>query len=329
MKNTPISSSLPLPMALPTPQRLPPLKSLQVFEAAARHGSVARAADELHVTQGAVSRQVRQLEEGLGLALFERRNRGVHLTAAGAQLQQACAQALQTLAQTVDALRQPVEAAPLVLSCEPTLAMHWLIPRLPQFQAAHPDIRLHLVAAGGSVDFVRDRIDLAIRRNDMAMQPDWQVQPLAPEYMGPVATPALAKRWGGAASAKAGNAAALTALHTASRPGAWPHWLAQCSKRDAARLALPAMWLEHFYLCLQAAQSGVGVAMASVLMADAAVQAGSLQAPHGWVADGSHYVLLQPGNRVEHADARPGVVQAWLKAEMQQTLQAHGLPGFV
>ena len=303
--------------------RLPPLKSLQVFEAVARTGSVVRAADALHVTQGAVSKQLRLLEAELGVALFERRNRGVYLTAAGAELQHACAQAMQMLAQGVQAVRRQAEAGPLVLSCEPTLAMHWLIPRLALFQATHPQIRLHLVAAGGAVDFVRDRVDLAIRRNDSALQPEWQVHTLAAEFMGPVAAPVLASQRTRPATARKQSAAAWTALHSHSRPGAWPQWLAQqrgAKKRWVADM--PAMWLEHFYLCLQAALSGLGVAMASVYMADAAVQAGALQAPQGWLADGSQYLLIQAGSQHQAAAL---LVADWLRQQMRQTQAQHGL----
>ena len=302
---------------------LPPLKSLQVFEAVARTGSVVRAADALHVTQGAVSKQLRLLEAELGVALFERRNRGVYLTAAGAELQHACAQAMQMLAQGVQAVRRQAEAGPLVLSCEPTLAMHWLIPRLALFQATHPQIRLHLVAAGGAVDFVRDRVDLAIRRNDIALQPDWQVHTLAAEFMGPVAAPALASQLARPATARKQSDAAWTALHSHSRPGAWPQWLAQqrgAKKRWVADM--PAMWLEHFYLCLQAALSGLGVAMASVYMADAAVQAGALQAPQGWLADGSQYLLIQAGSQHQAAAL---LVADWLRQQMRQTQAQQGL----
>ncbi|MEG0920011.1 MAG: LysR family transcriptional regulator [Comamonas sp.] len=310
----------------PQPERLPPLKSLQVFEAAARHGSVARAADELHVTQGAVSRQVRQLEESLGLALFERRNRGVHLTAQGAQLQQACTQALHTLSQAVDALRHQVDVQPLVLSCEPTLAMHWLIPRLASFQAMHPQITLHLVAAGGEVDFVRDRIDLAVRRSDIALQPDWQVDAIAPEWVGPVATPAVAQQWLAPPRSKKQAVSIaqppLHLLHSRTRPQAWPHWLSQCGSAQAATAPWLPMWLEHFYLCMQAAQSGLGVAMASVYMADAAVCSGSLLAPCGWQADGSQYVLVRPQRL---PDVRADAVLSWLAQAMADTLALHTL----
>lgn len=303
-------------------ERLPPLKSLQAFEAVAHTGSVVRAADALHVTQGAVSKQLRQLEEALGVALFERRNRGVHLTAAGQQLHQACTQALQTLAQAVDAVRAPAPTRPLVLSCEPTLAMHWLIPRLPQLQAACAGVQLHLVAGGGAVDFGRDGIDLALRRNDFALQPHWQVHAVAPEYMGPVAQPALAQHWLSPDPGGVGPSAALVALHSATRPQAWANWWAGSPAGNRPADLPQRMVLEHFYLCLQAAISGLGVAMASVYMADAAVQAGSLAAPLGWRADGSGYVLIHARGL---EDARTAGVHAWLQQAMAQTLVQNGL----
>jgi hypothetical protein len=109
--------------------RVPPLNTLRAFEAAARLQSFVRAAEELHVTHGAVSRQVKQLEATLGVDLFERRNRAVFRTPQGTALLEACSEALGVLGEAVRRLRAPVSAAPLVVSCEPTLAMRWLIPR--------------------------------------------------------------------------------------------------------------------------------------------------------------------------------------------------------
>ena len=123
------------------------------------------------MTHGAISRAVRALEEELGVALFERRHRRVLLTAAGRKLFQATQQAFGILDHTALELRQQALNAPLVLSCEPTLLMRWLIPRLPAFQRAHPDINLQLVAGGGPFSF-HDGITAAIRRNDF----DWGKQ---------------------------------------------------------------------------------------------------------------------------------------------------------
>ena len=125
------------------------LGTLRFFEAAARLGSFVQAAAELHVTHGAVSRQIRLLETSLGTPLFERRNRGVFLTPAGAQLRDAVQLAFERLDAALEAVRQPVRQGPLVVSCEPTIAMKWLIPRLGDFYQRHPEVQLHLFASGG------------------------------------------------------------------------------------------------------------------------------------------------------------------------------------
>lgn len=141
--------------------KLPPLNSLRVFDSAARHEAFGRAAQELHVTHGAVSRQIKLLEEALGLTLFERRNRAVFLTDAGRQLLAVTQGLFEQLRAGLAQLQQPDTNAPLVVSCEPTIAMMWLIPRLPDFQRSHPGVQVHLYAAGGAVDFAAQGVDVA------------------------------------------------------------------------------------------------------------------------------------------------------------------------
>lgn len=146
--------------------RLPSLLALRCFEAAARLENFSRAADELHLTHGAVSRAVRLLEDDLGVALFDRRSRRVYLTDAGHQLSKAVAAGFGLIRNAVNELRANArQEKRWVLSCEPTLLMRWLIPRWPDFQARHPDVNIHLVAGGGEFSFANG-IDLAIRRND-------------------------------------------------------------------------------------------------------------------------------------------------------------------
>ena len=146
--------------------KLPPLNALRYFDIAAQTESFVRAAEHLHVTHGAVSRQIRLLEESLGVELFERRNRAIFLTPAGRALQGTTQAIFEQLEGAVQRLQQQARDNVLVLSCEPTIAMRWLIPRLPRFHADHPDLQLHLVAAGGPLDFARSGVDLAIRRDD-------------------------------------------------------------------------------------------------------------------------------------------------------------------
>jgi DNA-binding transcriptional LysR family regulator len=172
---------------------IPSLDDLRAFETTARLGSVRVAADSLALTHGAVSRRITKLSEDLGFKLFEKSGRGLRLTAAGEVLNLTLGRFFTELATTVESLRAAnARQNALVLSCEPSLAMRWLIPRLASFQAAHPDIALHLSVGGGPVEFRRDRIDLAIRRLDFALPEAWHVRRLFPEAVGPVMSPQLA-----------------------------------------------------------------------------------------------------------------------------------------
>lgn len=286
---------------------LPHLTALRFFEAAAQTGSFVKAAEQLHVTHGAVSRQIRQLERALGVELFERRNRAVFLNAAGRSLHAVTSSVFAQLEEAVHRL-QASHNDTLVVSCEPTLAMKWLIPRLPAFQQAHPGIQLHLLAAGGPIDLVRSGVDVALRRNDFPWGNGVYARKVCDEWVGPVcrANPAAAQA---TAQATLGNA---TLLHSASRPKAWPTWsrLTGVPLEGHARLDY-----EHFYLCLQAATAGLGVAMASFLMVQDEWRNGQWQAPYGFVRDGSGYYLLSAEPLTQPEGKRERFWQ-WLVAEM-------------
>jgi len=294
--------------------KLPPLNTLRVFDAAARHLAFGKAAEELHVTHGAVSRQIRLLEDALGLALFERRNRAVFLTDAGRQLFEVTRALFEQLAAGLAKLRQPAAGAPLVLSCEPTIAMMWLIPRLPDFQRDHPGVQVHLYAAGGPVDFAAQGVDVALRRNDFEWDAALHAERVCEEWTGPVRRPGpagaagidpAADDWGGA-----------PALSSATRPLAWRHW-SRAAGLKPPRRAGPAY--EHFYLSLQAAAAGLGVAVGSALMVCDALRDRRLEAPCGFTRDGSAYVLLSP--RPCSEDPRAGGFLAWLRREAAASLR--------
>jgi DNA-binding transcriptional LysR family regulator len=261
-----------------------PLNALLVFDVAANELSFARAADHLFVTHGAVSRQIRSLELALGLPLFERRNRAVFLTPAGERLHATTRHIFEQLDTTVANLRSTHPARPLVVSCEPTLAMRWLIPRLAAFAHAHPDIALHLHSAGGPLDLASAGVDVAIRRNDFFWGHTLVAEPLADEWIGPVGLP---------------STFAHAQLHTRTRPHAWKDWQRAMQLAGAAPDTLPRFDtnappppFEHFYLSLQAAGAGLGAAIGSVYMVSDELSAGQLIAPHGFVRDGSAYVAL-------------------------------------
>ncbi|WP_044008761.1 LysR substrate-binding domain-containing protein [Leisingera methylohalidivorans] len=142
--------------------RLPNLNALRMFDAAARHLNFGRAAEELHLTQGAVAQQVRRLEADLGHKLFHRHARGLTLTDTGRSYHAPVSQALTLVRDATDKLSPAVQR--VILSVPPSFASKWLVPRLPEFEATHPDIELRVVAEESLTDFKRDGIGIAIRQ---------------------------------------------------------------------------------------------------------------------------------------------------------------------
>lgn len=217
-----------------TDARLPSLLALRCFEAAARHENFSRAAAELHLTHGAVSRAVRLLEDELGVVLFERRSRRVFLTDAGRTLARAVGGGLDLMRQAVGELRAHARSGRRwVLSCEPTLLMRWLIPRWPDFQARHPGMDVHLVAGGGPFSFASG-IDLAIRRDDFDWPDSHHVEPLFTEKVGPVCQPGKLAGWFNRTTSGVSLKAGAPRLHTRTRPGAWQEWAAAGARAPGA-----------------------------------------------------------------------------------------------
>jgi len=289
--------------------RLPSLLALRCFEAAARLENFSRAASELHLTHGAVSRAVRLLEDELGVALFERRSRRVFLTDAGRTLARAVGNGMDLMRQAVAELRASArQGRRWVLSCEPTLLMRWLIRRWPDFRARHPGIDVHLVAGGGPFSFASG-IDLAIRRDDFPWPMGYHVEPLFAEKVGPVCRPDKAATWFSTKKADAALKPGAPPLHTRTRPGAWQEWATAAGQPapDA-----PGQSFEHFYFSLQAAVAGLGVAIGPWHLVRDDLDSGVLAAPLGFVEDGSRYCLLSP--QPLQPDSPQADLLAWLRA---------------
>ncbi|GGY60082.1 LysR family transcriptional regulator [Streptomyces omiyaensis] len=293
---------------------LPPLNTLLPFEATVRHASMTAAARELHVTHGAVSRQIQNLERHLGTTLFERRTRALHPTPEAHRLAAAVREALDRVDGATRSITHRPPAGPLTLSCEPTLLMRWLIPRLPDLAAAAPDVTVHLSAGGGPVPFERDGIDLAVRRDDFPFPEDVSRTRLFAEHIGPVCRPDLA-----ALLTAAADVPDATLLHTATRPRAWDDW-----RRLTGMRAEPAsqQTLEHFYLTLQAASAGVGVAIAPYAVVRDDLERGQLAAPFGFVPDGTGYHLLTRGPLA--GDTRTARLTTWLRTRTADLETAPG-----
>ncbi len=292
-----------------TGRALPPLNALRAFEAAARLGSVGRAAGELHVTHGAVSRQLRLLEEDLGTALFVRAGRGLRLTGAGERLRDAAGAAFDQLQATVRALRRGAQTGTRVIGCPGSLLARWMIPRLERLHADLPGLHLHLAPHEGAFDPALPGIDAALLIGAPPWPSHWRVHALAPERIGPVLNP----RHPAFARLSGQPAAALVAedlLHTTSRPQAWPQW-AQRNGLDCSRLRL-GTGFEHLYYLLEAAMAGLGIAIAPEPLVAADVAAGRLAAPWGFSDTGAQWCLCSP----VAGDAQLERLAAWLRAEL-------------
>ncbi|MEU7581167.1 LysR family transcriptional regulator [Streptomyces sp. NPDC041068] len=283
---------------------LPPLNTLLPFEATVRHASMTAAARELHVTHGAVSRQIQNLERALGVSLFVRGARTLRPTPQARQLAAVVRDALDQIDGAARQISRRTPAGPLTLSCEPTLLMRWLIPRLPDLTESVPDLTVHLSAGGGPVFFERDGIDLAIRRDDFALPEEASRTRLFGERIGPVCRPDLASRLTDGAGVRD-----AVLLHTGTRPRAWDDW------RGITGLGaepVSEQTLEHFYLTLQAATAGVGVAIAPYAVVHDDLERGQLVAPFGFVPDGTSYHLLS--RRPPEREERVGRLTSWLLA---------------
>ena len=294
-----------------TDRNLPPLNALRAFEATARLESVSRAAQELHVTHGAVSRQLQALEEALGRPLLVRQGRGIALTAAGQQLRDSAVAMFGQLREDWAALRQDGAARPFVLGCPSSLLARWVIPRLDRLGRDLPGFTLHLSAHEEPFSPTLAGLDAALMLARAPFPPGWHVHVLAPERIGPVLSP----RYAGYATLKDQPAVHLQnepLLHTASRPQAWPEW-AGSAGLDVARLRF-GQGFEHLYYLLEAAIAGLGVAIAPEPLVADDLSAGRLVAPWGFAQMSANWILAVPQRAT---DARSAALVAWLRRELE------------
>lgn len=292
---------------------LPPLNALRAFEAVARLDSVSRAAQELHVTHGAISRQLRVLEQALGTALFARQGRGLVLTATGRRLYDAADSAFVPLRTAWADLLHRQTDAPLVLGCPGSVLARWIIPRLERLSREQPDLKLHLAASDSTPDASLSGLDAALLIREPPWPTEWQVHALAPERIGPVVSP----RYAGferVRSAPPEVLLELPLLHTASRPQAWGEWASRTGL-DPRALQL-GTGFDHLYYLLEATEAGLGVAIAPAPLVAEDVASGRLLAPWGFVATQAQWVLCAPKRR---DDRRVAKLAAWLRATLAES----------
>ena len=255
-------------MALP----LPSLNALRAFEAAARLLSFTKAAAELHVTQGAVSHQVKGLEDELGVKLFHRFPQRLILTNAGQAFLPVVSDAFQRLVKGTTQLRRAESSGALTVSVSPNFASKWLVHRLGTFASRYPDIDLRVSANLEQVDFAREDVDLAVRHGD-GQWPELHVVRLCVEAVFPVCSPALLR------GPRPLRAPADLRHHVLLREAHadWPAWLAEAGLTDIDPGRGPSF--NQVSLAIDAAIEGQGVAMARSALAAADLLAGRLVRP--------------------------------------------------
>lgn len=296
--------------------------TLRAFEAVARRLNFRAAADELHLTQPAVSRQIRGLEDEIGAPLFLRGTRHVELTGAGTALLRSVLPLLTQLDATVRQIRSTQRRQPVAVTTFASFASLWLLPRLPDFQAAHPAIDIRISATDALAELDDPELDLALRYCHPDEVPGGSSE-LFGEMLTPVASPALLARQPLAAPADLARHTLLE--EDDSRPSAaylsWRHWL-----RLQAPFGLePRGWiyLNYTYQQVQAALAGQGVALARMALVQESLARGDLVEPFGAsgrVASPFGYWLVRwPGRRERPALA---AFEAWLLAQAAATRTA-------
>lgn len=253
-------------------QRTPSLHALRAFEAAARLGSFAQAADELHLSPSAISHQVRALEEHFGRPMFVRTNRTVILTPEGDRLLAALSPAFESIHAACAELSPPGQKQDLSVHCTPSFATKWLSPRLPGFMAEHPNINIRISSSADAVDLSRhEEIDVIIGYGDVRRGKGVTVLSLGTEEIAALCAPAFADLH---AYADAADFADLVRLESTFSPVRWSDWFAQNGLSVNAGQTGPAF--DRGSMVIAAAAQGLGLALETVRFAQAELNAGSL-----------------------------------------------------
>ena len=291
--------------------RLPSLNGLRAFEAAARHLSFTLAAAELNVTQTAISHQIRRLEEELGIRLFIRQNRALALTSEARDYLPGVRAAFNDLRLATDRLLRKDDNKVLTISTLASLAAKWLLPRLTDFQEAHPGIDVRITTSTSLVDFQRDDVDAAIRYGRgqwPGLRADW----LMADELFPVCSPSLLR--GDKPLQRPEDLRGYPLLHTSNaNSDDWRLWLTAAGlPSDIARQ--PGITFDMIFMTIQAAIDGIGVAMGRTSYVQDDIAKGRLVVPFkiALPADAGFYLVSPEGRREapKLASFRPWMIAA-------------------
>lgn len=300
--------------------RLPPLNAIRAFEAVARHLSITLAAEELNVTPGAVSRQIRSLEDYMEQPLFTRGHRQVSLTAAGEQYFNAVARIIEELRSATRQLKRPTKRRQIKVRAYTTFAMQWLIPRLASFHQENPKIEVLLTASLDPVDFQKEDLDAAIRLG-AGDWPNCNSYVLSENLLAPVCSPNLLTTEPGLHSPV--DVAEYTMLHSIARPDDWAYWL-EATGIIGQVDARAGMIYQSSSMVYAAAIGGQGIAMAQLFLVGKELREGTLVRPFEQTVDrGAYtYYLLTPKHRPEREDMT--IFRQWIleQARLSRTAES-------
>lgn len=296
---------------------LPPVNSLVMFESAARHLNFTKAAEELGVSQAAVSRQIHLLEDHLGALLFQRTPRALQLTADGVSFQRAVTIGLEHIAKSAGEIRHSRRSGAVTVSASVAFSSYWLMSRLKRFRAAHPDVELRLMAAGPVRDLAVSEIDLAIRYGS-GDWPDVEATHLFDNAIWPVCSP---RYLGARKRLRATEELLGETLLRLAKPDrhwiSWETWLRAQGIRDV--IIHPGLRFDNYLVLLQAALRGEGIALAGARLVEDFIGHGELVRPvEAALHSERAFYLLQRKNVVLSRNGR--LFRDWLLSEAQGTL---------
>lgn len=292
-----------------------PIRSIVVFHAAARCGSISKAADELGVTPSAVTQQIQSLELQLGVTLMNKMGRGVVLTEAGERYFEMIADEIEKIADATNTIRGHRTVTTLNIRATPTLSNKWLLPRLRSFLDAHPEIEVRVDGTNEPTDFNRELVDVEIRHGD-GRWPGLFVEGLVEESFIPVSSPQLAAT----GSLACGDVMRYRLIHSVKSQAQWPRWLKEAGVSHDFRWA--RVMFDRSHMAIDAASDGIGIALESELMMWRELADGRLICP---VVDPPRITLTTqwivcPRDHLRHKKVR--VFLEWLRAERDAWLAA-------
>jgi len=290
---------------------LPPLNALKAFDSVARHESISHAADELCVTPGAVTKQIQHLENFLGVPLFIRRHRLIILNEKGKQFQRVVSKALLEIQAVTKNIKESSQDSTLKIRSYTTFSIRWLIPHVPKFLSANPEISLELTTSLDSVDFERDNINCAIRLGS-GDWPNATATKLIDNVIIPVCSPKYLK---GIKIKAPKDLLKCNLLHIKRRPNDWSLWFSGIGIMEAS---IPkGMMCENSEIAYSAAKEGLGIAIAQYFLVKEDIDSGRLVRPvmHSHDCGENTYYLVMPSNTRENIHSEK--FKEWILREIE------------